>query len=870
MIFLKKRVFCSLLAVLVLSLFMPHITWAAVVASGECGPDGNETSVAWSLDDKGTLTISGTGNMKEFDTKDDVPWKNNKENIKAIKITKDVTSIGKYAFAECPITSIILHNKVISVGENSFTSCSDLTTLFYEKDLDIRKADIPTTTTTIAYEVTKEEGTDKEVNLVNASANVTIPCNAMGNGYKIVGNKKGEKITLTHKVTTWTNVAEETNKQIGTCDICGTSVERTTPSPAEVAKGNCGPDENESSVTWSLDDAGTLTISGTGNMKNYDASRVPWYDKKKEIKSIIINDGVNSIGDYAFESCTNLTSITIPEGVTSIGNYAFGLCTSLTSVTLPNSVTSIGDLAFVTCLRLKSINIPNKVTSIGNYTFTDCTSLTSITIPEGVTSIGKDAFMNCSGLTSVILPNSVTSIGDRAFYNCTALKTLFCEATLDLNKAMVSSSTSIIRYTVEDDSSTPKEVTITAIENTDSASFPCNAMGDNYKITISEQIKDKVTLEHQIDTYTLDDADTTKHKGTCKRCGIQAEQKHTYGDYTPKDSATCSKVGTEAATCTVCGHTDVRQSSSGTAPHEWDDGVITTPATCIDAGIKTYTCKNCGGKMDTSIPPFEPDDPTAGVHYWGKKEIHSGYTMYVDKDGKTSTMINGNGKIYLREESYDPQLGRHLASWYILDNTSGEFEAGSRFWVKWINNKDNPSEFSKYFQKIDQSIKDRVDSDRIWIFLIGVTKSDGTTEYKVFTKDIPIYVQLGTDWDYNTIKAVFISDGDDENVYVSHLNMDYPEGNCDFVELNLKHFSPYAIYESKTAEEKESSSNSPKTAEEKESSSNSPKTAEEKESSAKYPKTGDNSGQAILKLSLSSMLILAGLFLAIRMKKKAN
>ena len=191
----------------------------------------------------------------------------------------------------------------------------------------------------------------------------------------------------------------------------------------KITSGNCGPKGSESSVTWSLDDAGTLTISGTGNMENYEASRVPWYDKKKEIKSVVINDGVTSIGDYAFENCTNLTSVTIPESVTSIGAYAFGI-TNLTSITIPNSVTSIGDLAFVSCQRLKSINIPNKVTSIGNYTFESCTSLSSITIPEGVTSIGEEAFMNCNGLTSIIIPNSVTSIGKYAFKNCTSLTSI--------------------------------------------------------------------------------------------------------------------------------------------------------------------------------------------------------------------------------------------------------------------------------------------------------------------------------------------------------------------------------------------------------------------------------------------------------------
>lgn len=291
MIVLKKRVFCSLLAVLVLSLSIPHITWADEVASGNCGPDENETSVAWSLDDAGTLTISGTGDMKEFDTKDDVPWKDNKETIKAIEIKEGVTSIGDYAFADCPITSITIPanieyigssafancsvtsitipNKVTSVGENAFTGCSNLNTLFYKKGLDISSAGIPTTAAAIAYEVTKED-TDKEVTLVDASADVTIPCNAMGEGYKIVGNDKGEMITLTHTVTPWTDVEGQPNKQTGTCDICGATVERTTTGTGEATSG-----EGESKGT------GEAT-SDEGESKNTGKATVGHYKKTGE------------------------------------------------------------------------------------------------------------------------------------------------------------------------------------------------------------------------------------------------------------------------------------------------------------------------------------------------------------------------------------------------------------------------------------------------------------------------------------------------------------------------------------------------------------------------------------------------------------
>ena len=215
--------------------------------------------------------------------------------------------------------------------------------------------------------------------------------------------------------------------------------------------------------TWTLDNNGTLTISGNGAMGDYDydyyggnfITTAPW---GANIKTVVIKDGVTSIGSSAFYGCTGLTSVTIPNSVTSIGNYAFEGCTGLRSVhitdiaawcniafsnyssnpllnahnlylngvpvtnlVIPNSVTSIGYDAFSGCTGLTSVTIPDSVTSIGYEAFRGCTGLASVTIPKSVTSIGSSAFYGCTSLTSVTIPNSVTSIGSYAFYGCTGL-----------------------------------------------------------------------------------------------------------------------------------------------------------------------------------------------------------------------------------------------------------------------------------------------------------------------------------------------------------------------------------------------------------------------------------------------------------------
>ena len=192
--------------------------------------------------------------------------------------------------------------------------------------------------------------------------------------------------------------------------------------------GTCG--DNGSNVTWKLTEDGILTISGTGAMIDYgdDKSyrKTPWRDYF--IESVRIDEGVTSIGGWAFTNCV-LTSVMIPDSVTSIACGAFSECRSLASVTIPDSMTSIGGGAFSGCSGLTSVTIPSSVTSIGGGAFSGCTSLTSVAIPSSVTEIGGSAFSGCTGLTSVTIPDSVTSIDGYAFSGCDSLTDVYYAGT---------------------------------------------------------------------------------------------------------------------------------------------------------------------------------------------------------------------------------------------------------------------------------------------------------------------------------------------------------------------------------------------------------------------------------------------------------
>ena len=184
----------------------------------------------------------------------------------------------------------------------------------------------------------------------------------------------------------------------------------TANAATEVASGDCGKN-----LTWTLDDTGTLTISGTGDMTDWSYDGGPWYSYYRSIKSVVIKDGVTSIGKYAFYACTALTSVTIPDSVTIIDDYAFDCCFKLTSITIPNGVRIIGACTFSSCSKLTSVIIPDTVDSIGRSAFYYCTSLPAIVIPYGVTNIGSFAFEDCYNLEKVTIPNSVTSVGSDVF-----------------------------------------------------------------------------------------------------------------------------------------------------------------------------------------------------------------------------------------------------------------------------------------------------------------------------------------------------------------------------------------------------------------------------------------------------------------------
>lgn len=151
--------------------------------------------------------------------------------------------------------------------------------------------------------------------------------------------------------------------------------------------GSCG--EN---LTYSIDEsAKTLTISGTGTMQDFSYDNQPWMTNKDLIEKVVIEDGVESIGEYAFYSCTSLTSVEMPNSVTTIGSYAFSR-SSIESIALPENLQDVSEYLFYYCENLNNVIIPASVREIGAGAFSSCYNLNRIEIPDSVTKINGDVF----------------------------------------------------------------------------------------------------------------------------------------------------------------------------------------------------------------------------------------------------------------------------------------------------------------------------------------------------------------------------------------------------------------------------------------------------------------------------------------------
>ncbi|MGN0162784.1 MAG: leucine-rich repeat protein [Candidatus Ornithomonoglobus sp.] len=311
-------------------------------------------------------------------------------SLGSIDIGTWVTSIGSYAFYNCSsLKSVTVPNHVTSIAANTFYGCSAAESVVI----------------------------GERVTSIGDSA--FYNCSSLKNIYFCGTESAWNEVSIGDKNTYLTEASVTYNHALADSEWVYGAGE-------EIANGTCGSDS--SNLAWSLDEFGTLTISGEGAMA--DGAISQWYSYN--IRRVVVEEGVTSIGnnafygytDYANRYCTNIASIELADSVTSIGAYAFYGCSGLVTADIGNGVKSIGDFAFCECGKLAAVDLPDTLTSIGSYAFYKCSALKEVTAPDSVTSIGSYAFQDCSSLKSAVLSKNLSSWGDRVFRDCLALETV--------------------------------------------------------------------------------------------------------------------------------------------------------------------------------------------------------------------------------------------------------------------------------------------------------------------------------------------------------------------------------------------------------------------------------------------------------------
>ncbi len=404
----SKKLISSLLILIIALTILPNFGIEAFAAPGgiDDGDTDNEITefgytaqcgenVNCTFDNtEEILTITGSGDMYDYDSESNQSPFANIVNIRGVVIESGVTSIGAYAFYGCiNLTDVTFTSTVTRISEGAFAGCTSL-----------KNITVPETVSSIgANAFTAVE----EIVIDNPSCGISdqaINSDAVIRGY---ANSTAHQYAL-----------KNSNEFVRISG--GVDGSDTYEQPFLDYSGSCG--EN---VTFNFEElTGTLTISGSGDMTDYsvNSSNYSPFHGVGDIKSVVIQNGVTSIGDDAFRSCKNIESLTIGDTVNHIGGGAFLGCTKLKSVIMPDSITSIDDGAFYNCTALETVKLSNELTEISGYVFCDCKSLKSIEFPEKITTIKGSSFYGCDSFTSVVIPQNVTFVGYGAFDGCVKLE----------------------------------------------------------------------------------------------------------------------------------------------------------------------------------------------------------------------------------------------------------------------------------------------------------------------------------------------------------------------------------------------------------------------------------------------------------------
>lgn len=422
---MKKHITRLLFAALLLLALC--IGASAAGTSGKCGP-----SAYWSFDSStGTLTISGSGAMNDYEYGNDYPWMDYRDSIQTIVIGDQITQIGRYAFPWTACSTIQFGKSVRSIGAKAFSGCRNL-------NGDLTLPDSVQIVGDRAFSgCTGLNGTltlGSSLQTIGAGAfhycpfsgDLVIPDNVTS-----IGDSAFYISDYLRPETQGTLTLGKNLRTIGKAAFSGCAFTGSLTIPegvTEIANGTFSSSRSNGMFT------GTLTLPST--LKTIGASAFSYTDFSGEL---LIPDGVTSIGANAFKECDGFGGLLpLPDSVKTVGEWAFYLCKGFTGlklsagltkieklsfahmyglrteVVIPEGVTEIGESAF-SCSYMPSVRLPSTLKKIEKQAFMYAHNLTKITLPDGLETIGDEAFSGCHPRNAVVLPASIKSIGKKAF-----------------------------------------------------------------------------------------------------------------------------------------------------------------------------------------------------------------------------------------------------------------------------------------------------------------------------------------------------------------------------------------------------------------------------------------------------------------------
>ena len=581
--------------------------------------------------------------------------------LKEAVLPESLTAIGEDAFSNCDaLSAVAFPAGIAEIGNYAFSGCDSLTELSFAGDAPAigtrafssvkAAACYPAGNPTWTEEVRQNYGgtltwvADCKSHIPETIPAVAPTCTEPGLSEGSRCSACGEILAAQEAVPAG-HVIED-----GICTLCG-------------KVGTCG--EN---VTWAFaEETGVLTVSGTGDMA--EMVRAPWQDLREQITSVVICDGVTSVGANAFYGgydalYENLTEVHLGNTVERIGEFAF--CgTGLTEITLPDSVTEMGSNAFGSCYGLTSVTLSAGLKEVTG--FNDCTALEEITVPEGVISIGSGAF-GASGLKRIALPESLQCIRECAFEGCKELTSLTVPAgvTAICMRAFASMGT---KLTLRFLGSAPEfQSNYIFSSTTATVYYPAGmsgwstAAGQNYGGTLTWV---DICAEGHTEHIVPGIAATCTEPGlsdtvTCDLCGmVLAEQTavealgHAMGTWTTVTAATCDTDGEERSDCSRC---DWYETRGVPASHTIENDICTLCGKTGTCGENlTWTLENGTLTISGTGPMKVYNNPSSIQRPW--YAMKDTITRVVVEDGVTTI---GDAAFYQLGKMTDISIGRDV------------------------------------------------------------------------------------------------------------------------------------------------------------------------------------------------------------------